>query len=247
MVNFVQKLQFVKTLRKRSLEKHCPDPGRGFQRRCYYNWELLDLNCTIFPWHLSKKNGELIVDSSSVKAAFERQPFGSDTCAIHSRLAWRKFQSKRNQMTSSFMWPIQAWGIGDWCFTVFLILFGCGYRGSGLNNLLQPKKSSEEAAAKLQMALEAAAKESNQMLYQHPDKQQKSMESTWMLTARSYSNRNFIVLYMSLHRRMNRMKRRTGWRTEHDFSSCVRFNASTWTERRRSMSNRSPGPRRQGM
>ena len=34
---------------------------------------------------------------------------------------------------------------------------------SGLNNLLQPKKSSEEAAAKLQMALEAAAKESNQM------------------------------------------------------------------------------------
>ena len=61
------------------------------------------------------------------------------------------------------------------CF--FGCFFGCGYRGSGLNNLLQPKKSSEEAAAKLQMALEAAAKESNQMLYQHPDKQQKRMES----------------------------------------------------------------------
>eukprot|EP00435_Cladocopium_sp_Y103_P067648 s109_g30.t1 len=45
-------------------------------------------------------------------AAFERQPFGSDTCAIHS-----------------------------------------------LNNLLQPKRSSEEAAAKLQEALQAAAKD----------------------------------------------------------------------------------------
>lgn len=47
VVNCVQKPQFVKTLRKRSLEKHCPDLGRGFQRRCYYNWELLDLNCTM--------------------------------------------------------------------------------------------------------------------------------------------------------------------------------------------------------
>ncbi|CAL1171843.1 unnamed protein product [Cladocopium goreaui] len=45
-------------------------------------------------------------------AAFERQPFGSDSCAIHS-----------------------------------------------LNNLLQPKRSSEEAAAKLQEALQAAAKD----------------------------------------------------------------------------------------
>lgn len=234
MVNFVHEyLQFVKTLRKRSLEKHCPDLGRGFQRRCYYNWELLDLNCTIFPWHLWKKNGQLIVDSSCVKAAFERQPFGSDTCAIHSRLVSCD-QSKHEGLVIGV-------SLFFWCF------FGCGYRGSGLNNLLQPKKSSEEAAAKLQMALEAAAKESNQMLYQHPDKQQKNMESPWMITAHSYSNRNFIVLDMSLHRRMNRMKRRTGWRTEHDFSSCVRFNASTWTERRRSMSNRSPGPRRQGM
>lgn len=98
------------------------------------------------------KNGELIVDSSCVKAAFERQPFGSDTCAIHSRLVSCD-QSKHEGLV-----------IGVSLF--FLVVVTCG---SGLNNLLQPKKSSEEAAAKLQMALEAAAKESNQMLYQHPD------------------------------------------------------------------------------
>lgn len=39
-----------------------------------------------FPMTFVNKNGELIVDSSCVKASFERQPFGSDTCAIHSRL-----------------------------------------------------------------------------------------------------------------------------------------------------------------
>ena len=113
-----------------------------------------------FPMTFVNKNGELIVDSSCVKAAFERQPFGSDTCAIHSRLVSCD-QSKHEGLV-----------IGVSLF--FLVVVTCG---SGLNNLLQPKKSSEEAAAKLQMALEAAAKESNQMLYQHPDKQQKRMES----------------------------------------------------------------------
>ncbi len=93
-----------------------------------------------------------LIDPDRVKAAFERQPFGSDTCAIHSCLAW--------QTIFAGDWHLVSCDQSNDALVIGVSLFFCC---AGLNNLLQPKKSSEEAAAKLQMALEAAAKESNQM------------------------------------------------------------------------------------
>ena len=78
-----------------------------------------------FPRHLHvEKNGQLIVDSSSVKAAFERQPFGSDTCAIHSRLAWRQIpipiQEKSDDISNPSM---RDWWLVFHCFfDVFLVV-----------------------------------------------------------------------------------------------------------------------------
>ena len=129
MVNCVQKLQFVKTLRKRSLEKHCPDPGRGFQRRCYYNWELLDLNCTISHDICEKKMVSWSLIHPVSRPRLNGNPL--EVTPAPSTAAWLddkfQFQSKRNRMTSS-LFHVTNPSMRDWwlvfhCFfDVFLVV-----------------------------------------------------------------------------------------------------------------------------